>query len=43
VIFWIDRDRIHANGVRNVVASAHRATLMPLLVEPPENGAIERR
>ena len=40
---WTSIDAHHANMAQNIVASGHLARLMPLLVEPPDSGVIERR
>ena len=37
---WTSIEAHHANMAQNIVASGHFATLMPLLVGPPDNGVI---
>jgi quinol monooxygenase YgiN len=39
---WTSLEAHHANMAQNIVASGHLAMVLPLLVEPPDNGVIER-
>lgn len=40
---WTSIEAHHENMAQNIVASGHLTKLLPLLVDAPDNGVIERR